>query len=148
MNFFPLETLKISTQQHLFSWAIFSWVRFLRRLTRSVLLGFVAHAAVLYQSAFVKRCLRHQLKGYVTVAHSWEPVVKHCFPLKEVCEGKTSYFQIRSFVMSHTWRKSQLNLNIYKVTFPSGLAQSVKMNWEARGKTEPVPPLIQKSLCF
>lgn len=50
--------------------------------------------------------------------------------------------------MSHTWRKSQLNLNIYKVTFPSGLAQSVKMNWEARGKTEPVPPLIQKSLCF
>lgn len=50
--------------------------------------------------------------------------------------------------MSHTWRKSQLNINISKMTFPS-MPGTVSKNelggW--RCKTEPVP-LILKSLCF
>lgn len=71
MNFFPLETLKTNNSSTYFLELFSHEVRFLRRLTRSVLLGLVAHAAVLYQSTFVKRCLRYQLKGYVAVAHSW-----------------------------------------------------------------------------
>jgi hypothetical protein len=84
-----------------------------------MLFGFMTDTTILHKGSFIKSCLRHQLKGNVTITYSWQPVVKYCFSLKEICtERKIIAFKIGSS-KGYILVESSNMIDIHKTVFPS-----------------------------